>query len=212
MSALAGAAITAAAGYLLGSIPSGVLVGRLVTGRDVREFGSGKSGFTNTLRSAGTGAALVVLAADTAKGALPVVLGRLVFDDPWAVALGGLLAVAGHNWPLFAGFRGGRGVATSLGAFAAMAPAAALAVLALGVVVLAATRYVSVTSMAATAAGFAAIVALVLSGRLPEPYLLFAVGAAATVELSHLANLRRLLAGTEPKLGHGGSRRGGVRP
>ena len=212
MSVLATVAAAALAGYLCGSIPSGVLVGRVVTGRDVRESGSGKSGFTNTLRSAGVVAALVVLAADTAKGALPVVLGRVVFDDPWAAAVGGLLAVAGHNWPLFAGFRGGRGVATSLGAFAAIAPGPALAVFALGVVVLAATRYVSVTSMAATAAGFAAIVALVLTGRLQEPYLLFAVGAAATVELSHLGNLRRLLAGTEPKLGHGDEPRHGVRP
>ena len=205
-------AIAAVVGYLLGSIPSGVLVGRLVSGHDVREFGSGKSGFTNTLRSAGVGAALVVLAADTAKGALPVVLGRVGLDDPWAVAVGGLCAVAGHNWPLFAGFRGGRGVATSLGAFAAMAPAAALAVVALGLILLATTRYVSLTSMASTAAGFAAIVALVLAGRLPEPYLLFAIGAASAVEFSHLENLRRLLAGTEPKLGHGGSRRGGVSP
>ena len=204
--------ITAAAGYLLGSIPSGVLIGRLVTGHDVRESGSGKSGFTNTLRSAGVGAALVVLAADTAKGALPVVAGLLLFDDPWAAAAGGLCAVAGHNWPVFAGFRGGRGVATSLGGFAAMAPPAALAVVAFGLVLLATTRYVSVTSMASTAAGSVVLVALVLAGRLPEPYLLFAVGAAAAVELSHIENLRRLLAGTEPKLGHGGSGRGGVRP
>lgn len=204
--------LNAVFGYLLGSIPSGVLVGRLVTGRDVREYGSGKSGFTNTLRSAGIGAALVVIVADTAKGALPVLVGRIVFDDPWAVAVGGAAAVAGHNWPLFAGFRGGRGVATSLGAFAVMAPPAALAVFALGLLLLATTRYVSLTSMAATAAGFVAILALVLADRLPEPYLLFAIAAAAAVELSHLGNLRRLLAGTEPKLGRGGSPRGGVRP
>ena len=204
--------LAGALGYLLGSIPSGVLIGRLATGRDVRASGSGKSGFTNTLRAAGIGAALVVLAADTAKGALAVVAGLLLVDDPWAAAAGGLCAVAGHNWPVFAGFRGGRGVATSLGAFGAMAPPAALAVAAFGLLLLAATRYVSVTSMASTAAGFVVLVALVLAGRLPEAYLLFAVGAAAAVELSHVENLRRLLAGTEPKLGHGGSGRGGARP
>ncbi len=202
--------LNGAIGYLLGSIPSGVLVGRLATGRDVREYGSGKSGFTNTLRSAGVGAALVVVLADIAKGALPVLIGRLVFDDPWAVAVGGVAAVAGHNWPLFAGFRGGRGVATSFGAFAAMAPPAALAVFVLGMLLLAATRYVSLTSMAATAAGFLAILALVLADRLPAPYLLFAVAAGAAVELSHLGNARRLLAGTEPKLGRGGVPRSGL--
>ncbi len=199
-------------GYLLGSIPSGVLVGRLVTGRDVREYGSGKSGFTNTLRSAGVGAALVVVAADIAKGAAPVLLGRFVMDDPWAVAIGAVAAVAGHNWPVFAGFRGGRGVATSFGALTAMAPPAGLAVLLLGLLLLAATRYVSLMSMTATAAGFLAILALVVAGQLPAPYLLFAIVAGAAVELSHLGNARRLIAGTEPKLGHGGARRDGVRP
>lgn len=202
--------LNGAIGYLLGSIPSGVLVGRVATGRDVREYGSGKTGFTNTLRSAGIGAALIVVAADIAKGALPVLIGRFVFDDPWAVAVGAVAAVAGHNWPLFAGFRGGRGVATSFGAFVAMAPPAALGVLVLGMALLAATRYVSLTSMAATAAGFLAILALVLADQLPAPYLLFAVAAGAAVELSHLGNARRLLAGTEPKLGHGGARRNGL--
>jgi glycerol-3-phosphate acyltransferase PlsY len=202
--------MNAGIGYLLGSIPSGVLVGRVATGRDVREYGSGKTGFTNTLRSAGIGAALIVITVDIAKGALPVIIGRFVFDDPWAVAVGAVAAVAGHNWPLFAGFRGGRGVATSFGAFVAMAPPAALGVLVLGMALLAATRYVSLTSMAATAAGFVAILALVIAGQLPAPYLLFAVAAGTAVEFSHLDNARRLLAGTEPKLGHGGVRRNGL--
>ncbi len=202
--------LNGAIGYLLGSIPSGVLVGRLATGRDVRASGSGKTGFTNTLRSAGIGAALVVFTADVAKGALPVLIGRFVFDDPWAVAVGALAAVAGHNWPIFAGFRGGRGVATSFGGFMAMAPPAALAVLALGVLVLAATRYVSLTSMTTTAVGALAILALVLTDRLPAPYLLFAFAAVAAVEFSHLGNARRLLAGTEPKLGRGGAPRSGL--
>ena len=197
-------------GYLLGSIPSGVVVGRIVTGRDIRESGSGKSGFTNTLRSAGMGAALVVVVADIVKGAVPVLIGRFVFDDPWAVAVGGVAAVAGHNWPLFAGFRGGRGVATSFGAFAAMAPPVALGVFVLGMLLLAATRYVSLTSMAATAVGFLAILALVLADELPAQYLLFAVAAGAAVELSHVGNARRLLAGTEPKLGRGGVPRSGL--
>ncbi len=203
--------INGAIGYLLGSIPSGVLVGRFATGRDVREYGSGKSGFTNTLRLAGIGAALVVVSVDIIKGIVPVLIGFFVFDDPWAVTAGAITAVAGHNWPLFAGFRGGRGVATSFGAFVAMVPLVALIVLVLGLLLLAATRYVSLTSMTATAVGSLSILALVFMDRLPDPYLIFAVGVAVTVELSHLGNARRLLAGTEPKLGDSGSPRTGLR-
>ena len=103
-------------GYLIGSIPVGVLVGRIYRGVDVRDYGSGKIGFTNTLRSLGWGAALIVAVGDTMKGVVPILIGRFVFDDPWAVALGGVAAVAGHMFPLFAGFRGGRGAATAFGA------------------------------------------------------------------------------------------------
>ncbi|MYI82199.1 MAG: acyl-phosphate glycerol 3-phosphate acyltransferase, partial [Chloroflexi bacterium] len=112
------AALLVLIGYLIGSIPFGVLVGRIYRGVDVRDYGSGKTGFTNTLRSLGWGAALIVITADNAKGAAPVLIGRCVFADPWAVALGGVAAVAGHMFPIFARFRGGRGAATAFGAFA----------------------------------------------------------------------------------------------
>ncbi|MFN8639043.1 MAG: glycerol-3-phosphate 1-O-acyltransferase PlsY [Dehalococcoidia bacterium] len=194
-------------GYVVGSVQTGLIVGRLARGIDVREYGSGKTGFTNTLRSVGLAAALVVLVFDVLKGALPVLLGEFVFHDSWAGALGGAAAIAGHTWPLFAGFRGGRGVATAFGAFLAVTPVAALVVVAVAALILAVTRYVSLMSVLGVAAGFAALVGLVLMERVNAAYLLFGVLAFAAVELNHLGNIRRLLAGTEPKLGQGGGRR-----
>ena len=194
-------------GYLLGSIPVGLLVGRKVQGVDVREYGSGKTGFTNSLRSMGLKWALVVLAGDLLKGVVPVLVGRVLLDDPWAAAAGGAAAVVGHTWPVFAGFRGGRGVATAFGAFLAVSPLAALVVVAAAALVLVATRLVSLMSVLGVAAGFVVLVGLVVVDRLSPEYLLFGVLAFAFVELNHLGNIRRLLAGTEPRLGQGGGRR-----
>jgi len=199
--------LVAALGYVLGSVQAGLLIGRFVRGIDVREFGSGKTGFTNTLRTVGLGGALVVVALDILKGAAPVLIGRFIFDDPLAAALGGVGAVAGHTWPLFAGFRGGRGVATSFGAFVAVAPLAALLTLVFGGVVLGATRYVSLMSMTAMLAGFALLSLFVIAGWTDPEYELFGLAVTLSVELNHLGNLRRLLRGTEPKIGQGGARR-----
>ena len=196
--------VIAVLGYLLGSVQAGLIVGRVYRGVDVREYGSGKTGFTNTLRNFGLGAAVIVVAADIAKGAIPVLIGRFVLDDPWAAALGGLTAVIGHTWPVFARFRGGRGVATTFGAFLAIAPPAALAVLLAGVAILAATRYVSVMSMVGVLTGFVVLVALVATDWLSPHYLVFGVLVTLSVEVNHLENLRRLLTGTEPKIGQGG--------
>ena len=194
-------------GYLAGSIQPGLIVGRLYGRIDIREYGSGKTGFTNTLRALGPGAAGVVVAGDIAKGVLPVLLGRFLFDDAWATALGAAGAVIGHTWPVFAGFRGGRGVATSFGAFLAMAPLAALATLLFGLVVLAATRYVSLMSVTGVFLGFVVFTALIAVDQLPQAYLAFGVLATLAVEVNHLGNIRRLIAGTEPKLGQGGAPR-----
>lgn len=201
------AALVALLGYVLGSVPIGLLVGRIARGIDVREYGSGKTGFTNILRSVGLGPALLVVFADVSKGALPVLVGRFVFDEPWAAAAGGAAAVIGHTWPLFAGFRGGRGVATAFGAFLAVSPLVAVAVFAGAALVLAITRYVSLMSMLGTAVGFLALLALVLLDGVAAEYLLFGTVAAGIIEVNHIGNLRRLLRGTEPKLGQGGTPR-----
>jgi glycerol-3-phosphate acyltransferase PlsY len=200
-------ALTALLGYLLGSIPTGVLVGRLAGIQDLREYGSGKTGFTNSLRTMGVRWALLVVFVDVAKGSAPVLIGRLVFDEPMAAALGGVAAVIGHTFPVFAGFRGGRGVATAFGAFLAVSPLAALACLTFALVVLAVFRYASVMSIVGVFVGFLVVVGLVIADRADSPYLLFAVLTMLAVEFNHIANIKRLLAGTEPKLGQGGRRR-----
>lgn len=194
-------------GYLLGSVQSGLIVGQIYRGVDVREYGSGKTGFTNTLRMFGLGAALIVVLFDIAKGALPILIGRFVFDDSLGAALGGMAAVVGHTWPVFAGFRGGRGVATSFGAFLAVAPMAALVTLVIGGAVLAATRYVSLMSITAMLVGFLTLGVFVSVGWTDPEYLLFGIVVTLSVEINHLENLKRLLRGTEPKIGQGGVRR-----
>lgn len=194
-------------GYLLGSIPTGLIVGRIAGAGDVREFGSGKTGFTNSLRTLGIKWAILVVLVDVGKGSAAVLIGRYVFDEPMAAALAGVAAVLGHTFPVFAGFRGGRGVATAFGAFLAVSPLAALACLTFALIVLAIFRYASLMSIVGVFVGFLVIVALVLADRAAQPYLLFAVLTMLAIEFNHVANIKRLLAGTEPKLGQGGQRR-----
>lgn len=203
------AAVVALLGYHLGSIPSGVIVGRVYRGMDVRDYGSGKTGFTNALRSLGWGAAVIVVLMDIAKGAAPVFIGSVLFDDVWAAVLGGTAAVIGHTFPIFAGFRGGRGVATAFGAFLFISPIAGAVVMVGGLLTLFITRYVSLMSILATAAGLLGIIILVTGGWLETEYLIFGIVVTISIELSHLGNMRRLLSGVEPKLGQGGISRAG---
>ena len=193
-------------GYLAGSISPGLLIGRLY-GVDVRDYGSGKTGFTNTLRSVGVFPAIVVITADIAKGSAAVLVGSLLLGEPWAAALGGIAAVVGHNWPLFAGFRGGRGVATAFGAFVAIDPLAGVFILAVAALVLAATRYMSLVSVIGVFAGAIVLVVRAQTGALPLEYIAFGLVVGTMVEVTHIGNIRRLIAGEEPKLGQGGSRR-----
>jgi glycerol-3-phosphate acyltransferase PlsY len=205
------AVVGAAGGYLLGSIPTGLFVGKLSGVGDVREYGSGKTGFTNSLRVMGMRWSIAVVTIDIAKGATAVLIGRYLLDEPWAAALAGVLAVVGHQFPVFASFRGGRGVATIFGAFIAMVPPiAAVAVAAFGITVLLIWRYASLMSVLGTAAGGAALLLLIAMGVTAREYLIFVLIAVLAVEISHLGNIRRLLAGTEPKLGQGGERRSGA--
>jgi glycerol-3-phosphate acyltransferase PlsY len=205
------ASIGAAIGYLLGSIPTGLFVGKLSGVGDVRDYGSGKTGFTNSLRVMSVRWAITVVTFDIAKGATAVLIGRYLLDEPWAAALAGVLAVVGHQFPVFAGFRGGRGVATIFGAFIAMVPPIATVVVAVfGISVLLIWRYASLMSVLGTALGGAALLLLIAMGETAREYLIFALIAVLAVEASHLGNIRRLLAGTEPKLGQGGERQSGT--
>ena len=200
-------AIGVVAGYLIGGIPFGLIVGRLAGVRDVREYGSGKIGFTNSLRTLGIKWAMFVVAGDITKGVAAVLVGRLLLDEPWAAALAGIDAVLGHIYPVFAGFRGGRGVSTAFGAFLGVSWPAAVAVVIFSLVILYLFRYASLMSVVGVFVGFIVVMLLVLTHKLAGPYAVFAVGTMLAVEISHRGNIRRLLAGTEPKLGQGGTRR-----
>jgi glycerol-3-phosphate acyltransferase PlsY len=190
--------------YLLGGIPFGLLVGKVACGIDVRRHGSRNIGSTNVLRLCGWRAALVVFAADTAKGAVAVVMGRAVLQPTvgldtlgwWAMGAG-LASVAGHTFPPYIGFRGGRGVATGLGVTIGLSWQIALAAFGIWLIVVALTRFVSLGSLLASAS--LPVFAHMRHERLP--YIVFAWVAFLLVWLRHVPNIKRLLAGVEPKIG-----------
>jgi len=189
------------AGYLIGSIPSGLIVGRLTRGIDVRNYGSGRTGTTNTLRVLGWRASLVVLVVDVAKGWLPVYLLLQQSQSPFPAVVAGMASLIGHNWPVFAGFRGGRGVTVGFGSLLALLPIAAAVALIVFVLVVAATRYVSAGSVLACALAFATALILLLLGQAGAYALAYTAIAAALIIFQHHDNLDRLRRGTERKLG-----------
>lgn len=196
------------ASYLYGSIPFGLALGK-ARGVDVRQHGSGRTGAANTLRTLGLGASAVAFAGDFSKGVVAVVLARVFIGSPAAEAIAAMFAVAGHNWSAFIGFRGGRGVAASVGAVALMFPPA----VGVGVVVfagvLAASRYVSLASIIASASVPVALAPMVLMGIAPAEYLAFSIVAAVLIILQHKDNLERLRAGAERRLGEKAERKAG---
>ena len=187
-------AIAFAAGYLAGSVPFGLLLTRLGGAGDIRGIGSGNIGATNVLRTGRKGLALATLAADVAKGCLPTLLGFAYFGPDIAVAIG-LGTVVGHCFPVWLRFRGGKGVATAAGVILALTPLVVPVVLALFVVVVWLTRYVSLGSCLAAIA--APIMAWLLGQQqAAELY----VALALIIVVMHQANIRRLLRGEESKL------------
>ncbi len=195
-----------AIGYLLGSIPTGLLLGYLWLRKDIREFGSGKTGMTNILRTAGPIAAVLGLAVDVGKGAAPVLIGRFLFDDVGVAMAGGGAAALGHVWPVFAGFRGGRGVATAFGSLLAIVPLLALVVLVAGAVALAVTRTASIMSLAGGVVAVAVTGGFALDGRIDAIVAWYTLAVIGFLYYMHIPNIRRLLAGTEPRLGQGGDK------
>jgi glycerol-3-phosphate acyltransferase PlsY len=189
-------AVLVVAGFLLGAVPFGWIVHRLRTGGDLRLAGSGNIGATNVVRSVGLAAGLGVLALDLAKGAAPVLLARHLAAPRSAVVLVGVAAVLGHVFSPYLGFRGGKGVATSLGVFAVLAPVEAAVGVAVFAAVLAVTRYVSLSSLAGT---LTVPVQLAVAGG-PGAELWASVGLWLVVFWRHRDNLDRLWRGSEPHL------------
>jgi glycerol-3-phosphate acyltransferase PlsY len=198
------AAALVAGAYLLGSVSFSVVVVRLIQGLDVRTVGSGNAGATNVLRAAGRRAGALVLALDVGKGITAVAVPRALDAPPSVVGGAAVAVVVGHVFPVFFGFRGGKGVATAAGALGLLTPAAVALGLAVFVAVVAWKRYVSLGSVVGAAA-FPLLVALSLRlGWLPsgDTWLLLPSTAVALIVIGrHATNLRRLWQGTELRLG-----------
>jgi glycerol-3-phosphate acyltransferase PlsY len=196
------------AGYLLGSIPFGLIFAKILGGKDVREHGSGNIGATNVSRVVGPLAGILTLLLDVAKGAAAVWLAAR-FSDHAAIAmtLAGVAALLGHCFPVWLKFKGGKGVATALGVYLALCPSAALAALVLFILVVAFWRYVSLGSLAAAASMPLLIYFLWAPGHAPPLVLsLGTLFAAVLIFYKHDANLQRLVDGTEPKYSVGKSK------
>jgi glycerol-3-phosphate acyltransferase PlsY len=189
--------------YLSGAIPTGLWLGRLLRGVDVRTLGSGNLGATNVYRSLGPGIGIATLLLDVAKGALPVALlpGSAIGHGfpggtEWCRLSAGFAAIAGHVWTVFAGFRGGKGVATTAGVLLALSPAAFAAFAVVFVLAVAISRWISLGSMLGSIA-FAVTLGLVAPGGVRSPTFVFGVLVAVLVIAKHHENIRRLLSGTE---------------
>ncbi|MDI6815010.1 MAG: glycerol-3-phosphate 1-O-acyltransferase PlsY [Dehalococcoidales bacterium] len=200
-------------GYLLGSIPFGVLIVRRWAGVDVRQYGSGKIGMTNVLRTAGKKAAAAVLVLDLLKGALAVVFAGLIVGNGYLVVggfglgvraaqiLAAFAAIVGHIWSVFLKFKGGRGVVTFFGGLAAMYLPAAIFGAEIFIIGAGLTRYASLGSIAGAVGTYIILVPLVIMNGFPIEYLAYALAGTILIIVVHRGNISRLLSGTERKLG-----------
>lgn len=192
--------------YLLGSIPTGYILGRMLKGIDIREHGSGSTGATNVLRIVGKGAAIAVLLIDMLKGALAVYAVTLLYNysnllpshwQEWLVAICALLAVIGHSKSIWLNFSGGKSAAISLGILLTMNPFVGLGTLLVFLTVLGVSKIVSLSSISAAIA--VNILMWVFNPSIP--YISFAIVAAIYVIIRHRSNIERIIAGTEPRIG-----------
>jgi glycerol-3-phosphate acyltransferase PlsY len=184
-------------GYLIGSLPMGVIVARLSGGTDPRTVGSGRTGGTNALRAMGWPRALLVGLLDLAKGAVPILIAGIVGAPVAVQALAGVAAVLGAWKSVFLHFHGGRGVATGVGGMAAVSPLIVLIAAPVFLLIIVLTRYVSLGSLLGTAFGAGVAVLFVIGGALDPAWLLYVLPGLAIVWLAHRDNIARLLSGTE---------------
>lgn len=186
--------------YILGAIPFGLIVGKIAKGIDIRQYGSGNIGASNVLRTLGTGPALLVFVLDTAKGLIAVLICRaLALNEYWTV-VGALLSVFGHTFSVFLKFKGGKGVATSLGVIIGLCPVIAAIAFGLWLLIVGVTRYISLASIVA-AVSVPLQMVLWRSMDVHPAYQVLAGVAAFAIVLKHRSNIARLLNGIEPKIG-----------
>jgi acyl phosphate:glycerol-3-phosphate acyltransferase len=201
-------------GYLLGSIPFGLIISKLKTGVDIRQHGSGKTGATNVIRTAGTKLGMLTIVLDVAKAAVAVLVATVIIRGSGTVTIGtmsihwmhiaqvsaGMAAVAGHNWPVFARFKGGRGVTAYFGTLFAIYPPVGI----FGAQVLAITalrsRHMSLGSMLGASAALFVMIPLTIVYNFPPIYLAYCSAVVAMIVIQHADNIRRLRQGTERRL------------
>jgi len=188
-------------GYLLGSVPFGVMVGKLLKGVDVRDYGSGSSGMTNVIRTVGVRAGALVMLLDMAKSVAAILLARAFTDSQGVEVAAAVGAIVGHAWPVFAGLKGGKGISPGLSALFVLSPVAGLVTVLVGVPVIAITRYMSLGSIVGTLCASIALIALAFTGQAPPTYVWLVVIGGAVVIARHRDNIVSLVKGRERKLG-----------
>ena len=193
--------VVAVLSYLLGSVPVGYLLLRARTGVDVRDYGSGRTGMSNVLRTGGGKLAAVTLTMDIAKGALAVLLARYLTGATGAEVAAGLLVLVGHNWPVFLQFKGGRGILTALGGLSVMAPVPAVIATVTFLLITLLSRYISLGSIIGVLFGCFSLLALVLVGVYSSTYALYALVGTVIIIWQHRDNIRRIRQGNERRLG-----------
>jgi glycerol-3-phosphate acyltransferase PlsY len=199
---LIGTILSVAFAYLIGSIPVGLIVVWLLTGQDVREVGSGRTGGTNAMRAAGLGAGVLTAFGDMAKGIASIMLTRLIVPGlDLAEALSGIAVVAGHNWPIYIKFKGGAGTGPNVGAATALWPMLALVMIPTVPLVLFTTGYASVASTVACATIVAIFIGRALIAKQPVAHVAYTIVALILVMIALRPNYKRLLEGTERMVG-----------
>lgn len=187
--------------YLLGSISWGYLLLQLKMGVDVREYGSGRTGMSNVLRTGGVKSAAIVLTLDIAKGVIAVLIARAVIGTNAAEVAAALIVLVGHNWPVFLQFKGGRGILTALGGLAIMVPIAAVIATVAFIAITGLSRYISLGSVIGVIIGAIAILGLALADVQSDTYMVYGFIAATMIVWQHRDNIQRIRDGSERRLG-----------
>jgi glycerol-3-phosphate acyltransferase PlsY len=186
--------------YILGAIPFGLIVGKVIRGVDIRDFGSGNIGASNVLRTLGKGPAFLVFVLDTGKGLAAMVVCRALGLDPWLCVIGAMLSILGHTYSVFLKFEGGKGVATSLGVIIGMDWHIAAIAFVGWVLLVGITRYISVASIIASLSVPLQMI-FWKSMNVPLAYQVLASVAALAIVAKHKSNVQRLVSGTESRIG-----------
>jgi len=182
-------------------VPFGVIAGRVVGGVDVRQYGSGSTGTTNVLRTVGKRAAVVVLLLDMSKSVVAVLLAKLLTDSAGVEVATALAAIIGHIWPVFAGFRGGKGISVGWSALFVLDPISGLVATLVGVPVIALSKYVSLGSIMGAISGCIALFVVAVATDTSTVYVWYAVIGGSSALVLHRANISRLIRGEERKIG-----------